>query len=154
MGEPEQDPPLAAPSSILHQAAPDIYLAVRQERQCKSNPPPINYLFHSPFSSLSPSLHPLLPAPNPPFRLLPLHPPSLLSSLPGSPQRAASHCNINLAVRGAVAMWQTCHCNGQLDKCRGVAECRGPHTIPPLCYPQCTEERRAGDARRGKGKEE
>lgn len=19
-------------------------------------------------------------------------------------------------------MWQTCHCNGQLDKCRGVAE--------------------------------
>ncbi len=46
-------------------------------------------------------------------------------------------------------MWQTCHCNGQLDKCRGLAERCGPHTIPPLCYPQCIEERRAGDARRG-----
>lgn len=145
MGEPEQDPPLTAPSSILLQAAPDIYLAVRQERQCKSNPPPINYLFHSPFSSLSPSPHLLLPAPNPPFCLLPLHPPpSLLSSLPARlpSQRAASHCNINLAVRGAVAMWQTCHCNGQLDKCRGVAEHCGPHTIPPLCYPQCIEKSR------------
>lgn len=83
----------------------------------------------------------------------PSHPPSFLPcSAP--PQRAASHCNINLAVRGAVAMWQTCHCNGQLDKCRGVAERCGPHTIPPLCSPQCTEERRTGDARRGKGNKE
>lgn len=32
------------PSSILLRPLPDIYLAVRQERQCKSNPPPINYL--------------------------------------------------------------------------------------------------------------
>lgn len=39
-------------------------------------------------------------------------------------------------------MWQTCHCNGQLDKCRGVAERCGPHTIPPRCYPQCIEESR------------
>lgn len=143
------------PSSILLQAAPDIYLAVRQERQCKSNPPPINYLFHSPFSSLALSISP--PSSVCPQSLfLPITPasPSLLSSLPGSPQRAASHCNINLAVRGAVAMWQTCHCNGQLDKCRGVAERCGPHTIPPPCYPQYIEERRAGDARRGKGKKE
>lgn len=51
-------------------------------------------------------------------------------------------------------MWQTCHCNGQLDKCRGVAERRGPHTIPPPRYPRRIEERRrAGDARRGEGKE-
>lgn len=143
--------PSLVPSSILLQAAPDIYLAVRQERQCKSNPPPINYLFHSPFSSLSLYLStPFCLPPNPPFSLLPLH---LPSSFP-PPQHAASHCNINLAVRGAVAMWQTCHCNGQLDKCRGVAERCGPHTIPPPCYPRCTEERRAGDARRRKGKEE
>ncbi len=30
-----------------------------------------------------------------------------------------SQCNINLAVRGAFVMWQTCHCNRQHDKCRG-----------------------------------
>lgn len=150
MGEPEQDPPLISPYSILLQATPDIYLAMRQERQCKSNPPPINYPFHSTFCSLSPSLHPLLPAPNPLFLPGTLASPSLLSSLPGSPQRVASLCNINLAVREAVAMWQTCHCNRQLDKCRGVAERCGPHTLPPLCYPGCIEQRRAGDARRGK----
>lgn len=50
-------------------------------------------------------------------------------------------------------MWQTCHRNGQLDKCRGVAERRGPHTIPPPCSPRCIEEGRAGDARRREGKE-
>ena len=66
--------------SILLQAAPEIYLAVRQERQCKSNPPPINYLFYSPFSSFSPSLH-RLPH-SPPFCLLPPHPPPPLPPCP------------------------------------------------------------------------
>lgn len=118
---------------------------MRQERQCKSNPLPINYLFHSPFSSFS--LH--LSTSSPMSSFVPVTPSSFLSSLADSTRHAPSHCNINLAVRGAVAMWQTCHCNGQLDKCRGVVERCGPHTIPPPCYPQCTEERRAGDARKG-----
>lgn len=50
--------------SILR-ATTEIYLAVRQERQCKSNPPPINYLFHSPFSSFSLHLPPPVPHPRP-----------------------------------------------------------------------------------------
>lgn len=43
----ESTPPCSPPSSSP-QAAPEIYLAMRQQRQCKSNPPPINYLSHSP----------------------------------------------------------------------------------------------------------
>lgn len=29
-------------------------------------------------------------------------------------------------------MWQTCHSSGQLDKCGGVAERRGPRTLDLL----------------------
>lgn len=140
--------------SILR-ATTEIYLAMRQERQCKSNPPPINYLFHSPFSSFSLHLPPPVPHPRPTAVPLFLHVtrpfPSLISSPCGTTQHSASHCNINLPVRGAVAMWKTCHCNRQLDKCRRVAEHRCPHCVPPPCYPQCivqVESRRC-DARRG-----
>lgn len=52
-------------------------------------------------------------------------------------------------------MWQTCHCNGQLDKCRGVAERCGPHTIPPPRYPRRIEERKKQVMQgQEKGKEE
>lgn len=50
-------------------------------------------------------------------------------------------------------MWQTCHRNGQPDKCRVVAERHGLHSVPPVCCPQCFAERRAGDAMQGKRSE-
>lgn len=88
---------LPPPSSILHQASPDIYLAVRQERQCKSNPPPINYLFHSPFSSLSSSSTPFCLPPIPLFACYPCIPlppflPAWLPSTCGFPLQYKLGC--------------------------------------------------------------
>lgn len=116
VGEPELILPSLLPCCFL---LLDIYLTVRQERQCKSNPLPINYLFPCAFSF--PHLSSLI-ATVTPFLLV--------THSVRAPQHAASHRSINLAVRGEVAMWQTCHCNRQLDKCRGVAERGGPHTRP------------------------
>lgn len=147
----ESSPPCSPPSP-LHATA-EIYLAVRQDRQCKSNPLPINYLFHSAFSSFSPSSH--LPPCSPPFFACYPH----ISSRSSYPcltplNMQLPHCNLNLPVRGAVAMWQTCHRNGQFDKCRRVAvhclQSLPPHTASV----HCGAESRWCDAWRGKGMEE
>lgn len=83
------------PSSILLQAAPDIYLVVRQEHEYKSNPPSINYLFHSPFSSLS--LHLTTPFFLPPVLLFACYP--CISLPPFLPTRLPLTCDFPLQYK-------------------------------------------------------